>query len=89
MKDGAWVRIPENTEVPPLEFPDALDAGGGAVEIFLGIPQMQEVRANSVSLEDPASTSGTPRYEPHPTSRRDENTGENPQTVYVRRMRRT
>jgi type VI secretion system protein ImpJ len=86
MKDGTWVRIPENTEVPPLEFSDALDAGGGSVEILLGIPQMQEVRANSISLEEPTAGNGTPRYEPMPISRRDENTGENPQTVYVRRM---
>jgi predicted component of type VI protein secretion system len=48
---------------------------------------MQEVRANSVSLEHPETVDGTPRFEPHPIKRRDENTGENPQMVYVRRMR--
>ena len=87
LKDGTWARIPENTEVPPLNFEAALKTGGGTVEIFLGIPQMQDVRANAVSLEAPERTQGNPRYEPQPITRRDENTGENPQTLYVRRMR--
>jgi type VI secretion system ImpJ/VasE family protein len=87
MKDGTWVKIPENTQVPPLNFKDALDSGGGQVEIILGIPEMQEVRANTVSLQEPESVDGTPRFEPHAVTRRDENTGASPQTVYVRRMR--
>ena len=87
MKDGTWVRIPDNTEVPPLNFEAALGTGGGAAELFFGIPQMQEVRANSVALENPERTQGNPRYEPHALTRRDENTGENPQTIYVHRMR--
>jgi type VI secretion system protein ImpJ len=87
MKDGTWVRIPENTEVPPLNFQKALEAAKGALVIHLGIPLMQEVRANAVSLQEPELTQGSPRYEPHPVTRRDENTGQNPQTVYVRRMR--
>ncbi|MCK4340929.1 MAG: type VI secretion system baseplate subunit TssK [Phycisphaerae bacterium] len=86
-KDGTWARIPENLELPPLNFEEAMGEGGGTVDIFLGIPQMQEVRANCVSLENPEQTHGNPRYEPYPLTRRDENTGENPQTLYVRRMR--
>ena len=86
MKDGTWVRIPENTEVEPLNFEAAMEAAGGRVDIFFGIPQMQAVRANTVSVEEPFATEGTPRYTAQPITRRDENTGENPQTVYVRRM---
>lgn len=87
LKDGTWVRVPENTEVAPLNFEVALQSGSGAVEVYLGIPEMQEVRANAVALENPERVTGTPRYEPHAMTRRDENTGENPQTLYVRRMR--
>ena len=87
MKDGTWVRIPENTEVGPINFASALDAADGPIDIHLGIPEMQAVRANSVSLENPEDTTGTPRYEPYPVKQRDENTGQNPQTMYVRRMR--
>ena len=87
MKDGTWVRIPENTEVGPLSFQEPFEAAGGSLDVHLGIPQMQEVRANSVSLEQPEQVDGTPRYEPQPIKRRDENTGQNPQLVYVRRMR--
>lgn len=87
LKDGTWVCVPENTEVEPLNFKEALASNPGGVDIFLGIPAMQEVRANAVSLEHPDMTNGSPRYEPHPVTRRDENTGENPQLLYVRRMR--
>ena len=87
MRDGTWVQIPANTHIEPLDFQKALDASDGSVDIYLGIPQLQEVRANSVSLENPDQVDGTPRYEPQALMRRDENTGENPQLVYVRRMR--
>jgi predicted component of type VI protein secretion system len=87
MKDGTWVQVPENTQVPPLNFQDALaGAGPAGLDILLGIPQMQEVRANAVSLEQPELTEGTPRYEPFPLTRRDENTGKNQQMLYMRRM---
>ena len=86
LKDGTWVKIPENTVVPPLDFEKAFDAVRGPLDIYLGIPLMQAVRANTVSLQNPELTEGTPRFEPHATTRRDENTGDNPQTVYVRRM---
>lgn len=87
LKDGTWIRVPENTHVGPLNFQKALESGRGALDLFLGVPHLQEVRANTVSLERPESTEGVPRFEPHPILRRDENTGENPQMIYVRRMR--
>jgi type VI secretion system protein ImpJ len=87
LKDGTWVRVPENTDVAPLNFEAALGTGGGSVDLYLGVPQMQEVRANAVPLENPERVTGAPRYEPHALTRRDENTGENPQTLYIRRMR--
>jgi len=87
LKDGVWVRVPDNTEVEPLNFEAALSDHAGAVDIYFGLPYLQEVRANAVPLENPERMAGNPRYQPHPVTRRDENTGENPQTLYVRRMR--
>lgn len=87
LKDGTWVQIPENTQIAPLNFEDSLESAGKSVRIYFGVPEMQAVRANTVSLQQPEATDGTPRYEPQPIMRRDENTGENPQMVYVRRMR--
>ncbi len=87
LKDGTWIRIPDNTEAEPYNFKDAIEEAGGSLDMFFGIPAMQEVRANSVSLENPESTTGSPRYEPMPVTRRDENSGENPQIIYFRRMR--
>lgn len=87
LKDGTWVHIPDNTEVSPINFEAALDAAERSVDLFLGIPQMQEVRPNAVPLENPEGVDGTPRYAPHPIMKRDENTGQNPQMLYVRRLR--
>ncbi|RJP32496.1 MAG: type VI secretion system baseplate subunit TssK [Phycisphaerales bacterium] len=87
LKDGTWVNIPENTEIAPLNFEKELAAAGGSIRLFFGIPRRQEVRANSVPLERPDLVDGNPRYEPHALMRRDENTGKNPQMVYVRRIR--
>jgi len=87
MKDGTWVHIPENTQVPPLSFEKQMEQGGGQVEILFGIPALREVRANAISLQAPSRIDGTPRFEPQTIMRRDENTGENPQPMYVRRMR--
>ena len=81
MKDGTWVRIPDNTEVGPLNFQERFEEAGGQLDVHLGIPQMQEVRANSVSLEHPDQADGTPRYEPHAHMRRDENTGAKVRTL--------
>lgn len=86
LKDGTWVCIPDNTVVEPLSIEKTLPAAG-TLDIFLGIPQWQETSANAVSLEDPASTEGIPRYEPHALMRRDENTGGNRQMLYTRRIR--
>ncbi len=87
MKDGTWIAIPENTQVPPLDFKDAMEAVSGPLDVYLGIPELQEVRANAVSLDRPEQVTGTPRFEPHPITRRDENTGENAQMIYVRQAR--
>ena len=62
MKDGTWIRIPENTQVEPLNFQKQLEASEGVLEVLLGIPQMQDVRPNSVSLEHPQQSDGTPRF---------------------------
>lgn len=88
MKDGTWVQIPENALVEPLNFQAALDASPGGLEILLGVPQFDEVRANSISVTTPqAALSGNPRYEPVPFHARDENTGENKQRMLVRKYR--
>lgn len=87
MRDGTWVKIPENTNVEPLNFKAALDAGGGAVEVLFGVPQWEEVRANSVSLTNPQQMQGNPRYEPFYAYIRDENSGDQRQQLYLRRMR--
>lgn len=87
MRDGTWVKIPENTSVEPLNFKAALESGGGSAEILFGIPLWEEVRPNSISLTNPQQLQGNPRYEPFFAYVRDENTGDQRQQLYLRRMR--
>jgi type VI secretion system protein ImpJ len=87
MPDGTWVSIPDNTEVEPLNIEGALEANNGQIDVLFGVPQLQQVRPNTVPLEEPGNVTGSPRFEPRPLKVRDENTGENAQTIYVRRIR--
>ena len=80
MKDGTWVQIPENTQVDPLNFQKALESNSGAVTVYFGIPEMQEVRSNSVSLENPEATNGTPRARALPASACHSRRSPNPST---------
>ncbi|MGE3180208.1 MAG: type VI secretion system baseplate subunit TssK [Phycisphaerae bacterium] len=86
MKDGTWVRIPDNASVDPLNFEAALKETG-EVELLFGIPRIDAVQANSIDIHAPNRVNGLPRYEPKIVQQRDENTGENAQQVYVRKIR--
>lgn len=88
MKDGAWLRIPETASVEPLNFQQALEqAAGEPLDILIGLPQYDSVRANSISITNPQETRGNPRFEAVPQFARDENTGEGQQRVLVRKLR--
>ena len=86
LQDGTFVKVPENCTIDPREFKKKLDKTTGALAIYFGVPEVQTVRAN---VQDPgAELDGrNPRYAIDLTERYDENTGENPQSIEVRRLR--
>lgn len=86
LHDGTYVKVPENCSVSPRDFKKALDASSGPLDVYFGVPELQVVRPNVQSLtETPGERS--PRYVVDLVERYDENTGENPQTIEVRRLR--
>ncbi|QOJ13598.1 MAG: type VI secretion system baseplate subunit TssK [Planctomycetia bacterium] len=87
MKDGTWIRVPENAGVEPLNFQQPLEDAGGTLDILIGVPQYDPVRANAVSITTPQETTGNPRFEAVPVFARDENGGDNQQRILVRRLR--
>ncbi len=86
LHDGTIVKIPENCELQPREFKDALDESSGPMDVHFGVPEIEAVRPNVLSPGE-ALDGRNPRYAIDLTERYDENTGDNPQTVEVRRLR--
>ncbi len=85
LRDGTFVKVPENCALDPRDFKKPFDASSGPLDVFFGVPQVQPVRGN---VQAPGDLSGRPtRYVIDVVERYDENTGENPQAIEVRRLR--
>lgn len=86
LRDGSWVRCPENCSIDAREFKPILDKTSGNLDVYLGVPSVQTVRANVVNPGEMIE-GATPRYSIDLSERYDENTGDNPQHIEIRRMR--
>ena len=85
LKDGTIVRVPENTRVEPTDFKEPFEASNGSLNVYLGIPRLEAVRANA-SLAGVPVEGRVPRYAIEPMELYDENTGENPRQIEVRQV---
>jgi type VI secretion system ImpJ/VasE family protein len=86
MPSGLEIDVPGNTDLPALDIKKAFASGSGSFMVSLGVPIWYAGRANAV---DQGSQDGwrTKRlYRIAETTLADENTGENPQPVLVRRF---
>ncbi|GMU83068.1 MAG: hypothetical protein AMXMBFR47_29390 [Planctomycetota bacterium] len=86
LRDGTLVKVPENCSVDPRDFKKALDQSSGAMPVWFGVPELQTVRSN-IQAPGELLDGRSPRYAIDLSERYDENTGENPQSIEVRRMR--
>ncbi|MBI5864485.1 MAG: type VI secretion system baseplate subunit TssK [Planctomycetes bacterium] len=88
LRDGTFLKVPENGSVEPRDFKKIFDASSGPMPVWLGVPDLQVVRPN---VQNPGeSVQGrTPRYSVDVVERYDENSGENPQAIEIRRFRGT
>jgi len=86
LRDGTWVKIPENCSIDPRDFKKLFDQAAGPLDIYFGVPELQAVRGN---VQNPGEEleGRSPRYAIDLAERYDENTGENPQAIEVRRLR--
>lgn len=83
MPSGVEVNFPETSELPVLDLKQAFQSGGGRVTVLLGVPVYFDARANAA--EPGADSRAKLLYRVAETTVTDENTGENPQPVLVRR----
>jgi type VI secretion system protein ImpJ len=98
MPSGLEVDVPADTDLPALTIEQQLDE---PLVVYLAVPLWQEARANIEWPDDRthgddgddargtgaprAAPAGRPLYSVIPRTRRDENTGEDPREVLVRR----
>jgi type VI secretion system ImpJ/VasE family protein len=86
MPSGVEVNFPENAELPSLEFKQAFSKGAGSFTVFLGVPLWQNARANTVSSTAGGDSFSKLLYRVGEVECADENTGENPKPIQVRKI---
>ncbi|NQU75989.1 MAG: type VI secretion system baseplate subunit TssK, partial [Planctomycetes bacterium] len=85
-KSGLEIDFPHNADLPAREFKHELAASKGSLTVYLGVPLWYPSRANTIERSGDADYGVKRLYRVEPVERADENTGENPQTVLVRRI---
>jgi type VI secretion system protein ImpJ len=81
-QDGTRLLLPGNSSVEPRSFKDALDAEGGTLDVYVGVPQYRPAEANIANT----AGEGDRRYVLDEYEQIDENTGRNPQPLLLRRL---
>jgi type VI secretion system ImpJ/VasE family protein len=86
MPSGLEVNYPTAAELPSLDIAQAFSKGAGSFTVSLGVPLWQESRANTVPVTHDADTRVKLLYRIGEIECHDENTGENPKPVQVRKI---
>jgi type VI secretion system protein ImpJ len=86
MPSGLMIDYPENAELPSLDIKPALAKSVAGFKVFLGIPLWQNARANTVNPASETDTRVKLLYRVSEIECPDENTGENPRPVQVRKI---
>jgi type VI secretion system ImpJ/VasE family protein len=86
MPSGREISFPENAELPTLDIKQAFASSGGTVYVLLGVPLWFDRRANAIAPGQTADSRVKVLYRTAETEVADENTGENPKPVLVRRI---
>ena len=86
MPSGIEVCAPGNADVPALDIKEVFESGKGSLMIYLGVPLWFSERANAVKGGTQEDWRIKRIYRVAEVDRPDENTGENPQPVAMRRI---
>jgi type VI secretion system protein ImpJ len=86
MPSGLEVNYPAAAELPSLDIAQAFSKGAGSFTVSLGVPLWQESRANTVPVTHDADTRVKLLFRIGEIECHDENTGENPKPVQVRKI---
>lgn len=86
MPSGLVINFPDNAELPSLDIKQALSKSVAGFKVFLGVPLWQNVRANTVGTGAEADTRAKLIYRVGEIESMDENTGENPKPIQIRKF---
>lgn len=81
MPDGTRLTFPGNCEVGAREFKEALDAQGGELEVYLGLPSATELEPNCLRFNEQPLGGMRYRHLTRMVEVQDYHTGKNPQQV--------
>lgn len=85
MPSGLEVNYPATAELPSLDIAQAFSKGAGSFTVSLGVPLWQNNRANTVPLSAGPDSRAKLLFRIAEIECYDENTGENPKPVQVRK----
>ena len=85
MPSGIEVNYPADAELPSIDIKQSFAASGGALDISLGVPLWFDARANTVEFGG-ADTRAKVLYRLAEVEATDENTGDNPKPLIMRRI---
>lgn len=86
MPSGLVVRVPENADLPALPVGERFESSSAAFTVNIGVPLWHGSRANTIERGSQADARAKRVFRVAETQWHDENTGENPQPVLLRRV---
>ncbi len=86
MPSGLDVSVPDDADLPALNIKEAFETSSGFFFVYVGVPLWQASRGNTVDQGTGDDSRVKRIYRVAELEKRDENTGENPQPVRVRRI---
>jgi type VI secretion system protein ImpJ len=86
MPSGIEVNYPAEAELPSIDIKQSFATSGGVLNIFLAVPLWFDARANTVESGSATDARAKVLYRPNEVECADENTGENPKPLLMRRI---
>ena len=86
MPSGLEVSVPDNADLPSLDIKEAFASSSGPLAVMLGVPLWYGARGNVIEGGTGEGQGTKYMYRTAEIERPDENTGENPQTILIRRI---
>ncbi|HEY2586623.1 MAG TPA: type VI secretion system baseplate subunit TssK [Tepidisphaeraceae bacterium] len=86
MPSGLTLDFPDDTDLPPLDIKAAFEADSRPLTVFLGVPLWYPGRGNTIEFGSTDDWRTKRIFRVAETTSVDENTGENPQPVRIRRL---